>query len=222
MRSTPIIFSTSMVRAILDGRKTQTRRCIAQGHVACDSARLQDLDFGSPSVRVDASTIWERNDVYLHVPHMHQNSTHRVFPRVQSGDILWVRESFWRAKNSNMIANVADGFPDEWSPTDAKKHPSIHMPKSIARIWLRVTRVRLERLQDITECDAEAEGVKYSRCIGLSACGGPCDDCYGPFSARDAFHSLWDSLNATRGYGWQSNPWVVVIDFKQVRKPMEA
>lgn len=92
-----------------------------------------------------------------------------------------------------------------------KWKPSIYMPKAAARIWLEITNVRVERLQDITEKDAKAEGIKLSGSALRCALGN------GPHF-RDWFTLVWDELNAKRGFGWDVNPWVWVIEFRRVER----
>lgn len=230
MKQRPILFSTPMVRAILNGRKSQTRRVITTGTAVCDSARISDLDFFSEHVRHDSSA---RNDVYLHVPHINNGeSVHRVCPRVCVGDVLWVRET-WAHDAPTLAAcrqrredGLQGGLP--YGPyfradavhqnTGLRWRPSIHMPQWAARIWLRVTDVRIERLQEISEEDAEAEGMPTSSCPGVSVCGGPCNDC-NPHPCRTKFRRIWDSINAKRGYGWGVNPWVVAAGFERIERP---
>ena len=172
----PILFSTPMVQAILDGRKTQTRRVIK-------------ID--------DAPENWRKS---------------LAGSRYKPSDILWVRETW--ADVFGKYEYRADYSESEntyrvkrYGTTIAKWRPAIFMPRAAARIFLRVTDVRVERLQDITEDDATAEGLR----IGIG--GAPC------FSCRDAFAELWDKLNAKRGYGWDTNPWVWVIEFERCEKP---
>lgn len=129
----------------------------------------------------------------------------------QPGDILWVRETFYHAYATTTVNGLeyvlentyyykADYPSDKLNPP---WKPSIFMPREAARIFLRVTNVRVERLSEITEEDAIAEGIR----IGIG--GMPY------FSCREAFAALWNSLNAKRGYGWDSNPWVWVISFER-------
>lgn len=166
----PILFSTPMVKAILDRRKTQTRRVIK-------------ID--------DAPENWRKS---------------LAGSRYKPGDILWVRET-WAPKRyqPERIYYKADNELGSLVNVD-KWRPAIFMPRAAARIFLRVTDVRVERLQDITEDDATAEGLR----IGIG--GEPY------FSCRDAFVALWNSINAKRGYGWDTNPWVWVISFERCEK----
>jgi len=188
----PIIFSTPMVKAILEGRKTQTRRVIK---VDDDPENWKISIEGTSIVRT------EPYDVKL--------------PRYAAGDILWVRET-WATVSSGIIEYKATYIEPYTGSTEidhiGKKitwRPSIYMPREAARIFLKVTNVRVERLQDITEEDAKAEG-----CID----GKSKDVLKFDLTARDVFAKLWNSINAKRGYRWETNPWVWVIEFERINK----
>lgn len=191
-----ILFSTPMVKAILDGRKTMTRRVIKQ-----DIVNSCDIDTDGTLLDYQDSDGDFINPVKL--------------CRYKVDDILWVRETWCRGKarnGDNKVIYKADVETDlqpihNW-------RPSIHMPKEAARIFLKVTNVRVERLQDITEEDAFKEGcIDYQCKIG----DGKFEDVIEfDLTARDAFIDLWDSLNAKRGYSWENNPWVWVIEFERI------
>jgi hypothetical protein len=253
MKERPILFSGPMVRAILEGRKTQTRRTITP-----DPKRIH-AKYADCSI--ETARIF-RND-----------ATGRIkCPYGQPGDRLWVRETFW-AQHDFTDSEYGEGAslgpcldlgkdfhpgiqycatpehldppregqkvdqyttcepgdwwlppPDDWNgKSDYRsegtwtflpwgkgrfsKLPSIHMPRWASRLLLQVTSVRVERVQEISPHDALAEGVEYlyrddsppSKEITVSA-----------------FRNLWDSINAKRGYSWQSNPWVWVVEFEKV------
>lgn len=198
IKERPILFSGPMVRAIIEGRKTQTRRVIA-----CD------FDKTEPGRVFD-----------------YQLQRWMECPYGKPGDRLWVRETFrfvdfehadgqWSAA----VQYEADGARgprtfDVNEDTRFGARPSIHMPRWASRIMLEVTEVRVERLQEISELDAQAEGVTFD---GSYWRGGPhrikgTPKCM-PTPAS-AFHDLWDSINAKRGHGLDSNPWVWVFSFK--------
>ena len=187
----PIIFSTSMVKAILDGKKTQTRRVIKID----DAPENWKISIAGTSI-VRA----EPYDVKL--------------PRYAAGDILWVRETW--SEHQEYYNNSAKVFAEPHYIYKAdgvyanKWHPSIHMPKEAARIFLKVTDVRVERLQDITEEDAITEGMSKTLVDGVVF-----------ISAKGNFHVFWDSLNIKRGYGWDTNPWVWVIEFEKIEREEE-
>lgn len=190
----PILFNAEMVRAILDGRKSCTRRIVKPQQLI---GMLPDkCKNGAP---------------------------------YQIGDILYVRETWCMYGKLDDFDHVIDGtekyyyLADGANPTpyncflvqrngyDEYKdtpvwHPSIHMPKEAARIWLKVTDVRVERLQEMTDDDAEAEG------------------CFDYTSTALGFPDVWNSTIKNSGldrYGWNANPWVWVIEFEQCEKPKE-
>jgi hypothetical protein len=134
------------------------------------------------------------------------------------GDILWVRETWNKLPHAGTYFFKADDRDVETGEYAVnpyiKWRPSIHMPRAAARIFLRVTDVRAERLQNICETDAKAEGFDFALCK-YKACDCPnvidyCADSTGCFGA------FWDSLSAKRGYGWDANPWVWVYTFERV------
>lgn len=184
MKERPILFSGSMVRAILDGRKTQTRRVVtnARPYTATDNGI--DILWATGSLRC---------------------------PYGQPGDRLWVRET-WCLRPEG-YGYRADNNPDN---NPLKWGPSIHMPRWASRITLEVTGVRVERVQDISEEDARAEGIRATRLSHGSVVyhtdSYPTPNIYG--SAQERFVNLWHSINTPRGYPWESNPWVWVVAFK--------
>lgn len=215
MNERPILFSGEMVRAILDGRKSQTRRVIKpQPHpekcVRIESCAPYD---GSTCFRM----LYER-DGGVDVEGL------LTCPCGVPGDRLWVRESWWHCPQPRLQQEMV-GFSDGvvklrrgctvlttpakeiigWGP--AWKHkPSIFMPRWASRITLEITKVRVERVKDISEGDAIAEGVKFG-----TYNPGECRTC-----ARGAYMDLWNHINEKRGFGWNKNPWVWVIEFKRV------
>lgn len=232
----PILFSGPMVRAILDGRKTQTRRVV----------KIPGLDFiGGLGDSRDDPNNWGFEDHEYGgwwvlgdgEDGMGANSLPRPYA---VGDQLWVREA-WKSEgayydnNQQHIRFRAGGFHSfvgiRFPEPDTYWRPSIHMPRAYARILLRVTGVRVERLQDISADDAKAEGLaRISKDQGRTykygvpdADGLPGVDDHGwpwqkwQLDPREAFHALWDSLNAKRGHGWTVNPWVWVIEFERIR-----
>ena len=147
----------------------------------------------------------------------------------QDGDILWVRETwyknyphkygrYWyRADGEKIDMPTIYGGTVIYGKDDGLKwRPSIFMPREAARIFLRVTNVRVERLQDISEEDARAEGcITFHYKTG----DGKFEDVLEfDLTARDAFCELWQRLNLKRGYGWETNPWVWVIEFEKISK----
>jgi hypothetical protein len=204
-----------MVRAIIDGSKTQTRRVVNPEP--------------SAGVRVSpfcASGLEDGHGRELRSPYG------------KPGDRLWVRESLAATRDAAGIIfdwhYAADGakvprmpgLRREFNDAMAFAHlvrkavPSIHMPRWASRITLEVTGVRVERLHDITEADAAAEGVESLRNEGeywkdYLRSTAQCDELV-CLNARDSFWTLWDSLNAARGFGWDASPWVWVVEFKRI------
>lgn len=224
----PILFNTEMVRAILDGRKTCTRRICKDAN----ECTVPDMEF----YNADKRTYAVHN--FADKEHMEQLSTVERTCPICPGDILYVRETVWQkigyyldidgdTKPSwyNEFKYVASDEKPEtgWNYSWAKR-PSIHMPKEAARIWLKVTDVRVERLQDITPNGAESEGVGnlFYDDIGYGEknYGTEVDPEYG--IAKEQFAWLWESTikkSDIDRYGWGANPWVWVIEFERCEKP---
>ncbi|WP_091910256.1 ASCH domain-containing protein [Chitinasiproducens palmae] len=238
MRELPILFSGAMVRAILDGRKTQTRRVIAKQpfdrswsrhdhriQYVSGRAENQDETDGFYAYSTSSGGEWQAKS-----------------PFGQPGDRLWVRETHaifatygqrrvdgerwgpWGglstvvSPDGKQIVYFREGF-DRCDP--GRWRPSIHMPRWASRILLEVAEVRVERLQTITEDDARAEGI--AEVPGQS--GEPGAWWTGDVKEGSALHGhtpvaafgrLWNSLNAARDHGWDANPWVWVVSFKPV------
>ena len=189
----PILFNTEMVRAILEGRKTVTRRVI--------KPRYRKNEYGWSVCR---RTI-DNSIAYLTYTDEDGASVRTLEPPYQVGDVLYVRET-WRKEDNGFAYYATDRhkFGDEYVKS-FKWKPSIHMPKEAARIWLKVTDVRVERLQDITPKQAGQEGVQWET------------DNSGLYR-RFQFHKLWDSTIKKQDldkYGWNANPWVWVIEFER-------
>lgn len=199
-RELPILFGTEMVRAILDGRKTVTRRLV------------KFLSRKNPNW-----TGYVKDGLMLYNG---RNEPCIKKAPYQPGDILYVRESY--SELSFGYVYKADGENIDHLGNVIKWHPSIHMPKEAARIWLKVTDVRVERLQEITENEAVKEGIYVSNCKGCNAPFG-CDTCPDEgYDEIDEFAELWNStINKSDldRYGWDANPYVWVIEFERCEKP---
>ena len=192
----PILFNTEMVRAILDGRKTCTRRICKDAN----ECTVPDMEF----YNADKRTYAVHN--FADKEQMEQLSTAERTCPICTGDILYVRETWKEAPKGYY-------YYEDWQKDDiadvTKWKPSIHMPKEAARIWLKVTNVRLERLQEITEVQAQAEGCNSGLLTG--AC-----------TARGQFEDLWNSTvkkSDIDRYGWDANSYVWVIEFERCEKP---
>jgi hypothetical protein len=198
VREHGILFQDDMVRAILDGRKTMTRRVVKPQPYWNDIFKCWSW---YPNKQTWLKIGAEQVNLYC--------------PYGQAGDRLWVRETFTPhlccGMDSEEIHYRADG---ESCPVDGRTikrwYPSIHMPRWASRITLEVIGVKVERVQDISEEDAKAEGICCSDCVP----GVPAPDYCG---CRSLFANLWDSINAKRGYGWAVNPWVWSISFRRVK-----
>lgn len=223
----PILFNTEMVRAILEGRKTVTRRVINRNIADwCDK---------------------EKDGTLLSYENSYGDFINPVdLCRYRVGDILYVRETWckWYCYDCGMCDGdgscdygqpIYDNEREEWfcycykangdaDPFDTEKwKPSIHMPKEAARLFLRVTNVRVERLQDMTREDMLKEGIT-DHCKNCKATFG-CDLCINEGAVEDEFFHLWngtikkDQLNK---YGWYANPYVWVIEFEVISAAMAA
>ena len=233
----PILFNTEMVRAILDGRKTCTRR-IAKGFIPDDA--LWGYTAFTPKGYISCRGVYADGygEGFYKLPY-------------QPGDLLYVRET-WGISNMDDESKMAyivyrasedqenEGcrevhLPDEkfekmyesMAESEPEWHPSTHMPKAAARIWLKVTNVRVERLQEITPKGAESEGVGnlFYDDIGYGEknYGTEVDPEYG--IAKEQFAWLWESTikkSDLDRYGWDANPYVWVIEFERYEKPQEG
>lgn len=192
MKYIPILFSTPMVQAIMDGRKTQTRR----------TKFLSDLTHGDDTVLHHKKELAFNADTWL-------TDILAYCPYGKPGDVLWVRET-WRETDSDIIfkADATDPFI-----TSVRWKPSIHMPKAAARIFLEVVSRRVERLQDISESDAKAEGIVMNNLPHEGWYW--MENVYSTDCPILAYEKLWNSINGN----WDENPFVWVVEFKRIEKP---
>ncbi|MBE3130599.1 MAG: hypothetical protein IMZ54_07765 [Acidobacteria bacterium] len=213
MKERPILFSSEMVKAILDGRKTQTRRVVKPqpeqgltiGNISCNGMQEEWFLCDKDGDEIPDSII--------------------NCPYGQPSDRLWVRETWdvYSSESDNqpsgppVVTYKADGGYSATRP--GRWRSPIFMPRTMSRITFEITAVRVERLQDISEENAKAEG-----CGGYVGGEGPVNECVLAVEPgylhqrffRDGFSFLWDSLNAKRGYGWDANPFVWVISFRRI------
>ena len=223
----PILFNTEMVRAILDGRKTCTRRICKDAN----EYTVPDMEF----YNADKRTYAVHN--FADKKHTEQLSIAERTCPICPGDILYVRATWERFECWKCEGDERGNCPKEPKKSvlyktcgcymyratdeiygDAKWHPSIHMPKEAARIWLRVMDVRVERLQDVTEDGAKAEGAIDNRGFIHS----PENEYDRIHTARDHFIKIWNSTikkSDIDRYGWDANPYVWVISFERCEKP---
>lgn len=199
----PILFNTEMVRAILDGRKTCTRRICKDAN----EHTVPDMDF----YNADRRTYAVHN--FADKEHTEQLSTAERTCPICTGDILYVRETWCDDRQFTHDSTPGRYFYKASENGDFKWKPSIHMPEEAARIWLKVTDVRVERLQEINGDDALAEGVdKY-----IHANGTLNED-----QTITSFIGIWNSTikkSDLAQYGWDANPYVWVIEFEKCEKP---
>ncbi|MDR0472174.1 MAG: hypothetical protein LBH43_00640 [Treponema sp.] len=245
MKEKPVIFSTPMVQALLNTKpgirpaeavdpdkpfKSMTRRVVKpqpEGKVLKTFSSYR-YGFGSYGFVIDGR-----------LPHNIQY----IKTKYEIGDILWVREK-WALSGSNCILYYADKA--ESVRNCIKWKPSIHMPREAARLFLEVKSVRVERLQSISEKDAISEGILTDEQCGdiagaivpgwfcpvcngtgltigagenLGAVEAECSECE---TAEKRYRLLWDSINAERGYSWESNPWVWAVGFGRVGMPLKS
>lgn len=210
-RVRPILFNTDMVRAILDGRKTVTRRVAKK--IPIETHRIEINDNTETFKGVE----WKKFECHWGG---YQPDTGSfidgmciVKPPYQPGDILYVREAWNVLPYSGACMYRADCDLTDKFLSSLKWRPSIHMPKEAARIWLKVTDVRVERLQDI-----DGKGVLKE---GINSHVHPEAD-YFNGNQREMFATLWDSTVKKAEldrYGWDANPWVWVIEFERCDKP---
>ena len=241
----PILFNTEMVQATLDERKTCIRQLVKPQP---DEKHTYPLGFVTDSTeKKEVGCFGFGIDEY-------GGSIKYIKPPYQTGDILYVRETVWQKTGHYLDVDgetkavwcnefryaASDEKPEVgWNYSWAKR-PSIHMPKEAARIWLKVTAVRVERLQDITEDGANVEGmpddfdypvskIYCPRCKGYgtidsrdpSSLGHEEIDCPNCDSQRKRFANLWNATikNQYNIHSWDANPWVWVIEFEQCEKP---
>ena len=199
MKERPIIFSGEMVKAILAGRKTQTRRVIKPQPLTFN-------DTGWPLERKAHFLYWSEGTTIFHNP--------LQCPYGVPGNHLWVRETWAQLNRADEtgeidIAHRADDWPDDEPSPDYKLErwrSPIYMPRWASRLTLEVVKVNVQRLQDISEEDAIKEGAPIKPPIGMGILALK--------SSIDGFSRLWNSINAKRGFGWHMNPYVWMIDFK--------
>lgn len=211
MTSRPILFSAPMVRAILDGSKSQTRRIV----------KPQPF----------TGTLTEGESWTTEHAFKNDRARYTLSPYGQPGDQLWVRETWGSLDADHTAACKSEGYRKpsdgdrvvyradpasdyQWGSGKSSQgsfmwRPSIHMPRWASRIALEITGIRVERLQDISESDAESEGITWHRCGCQDGCA-RCDD----RTPKEVFRSLWESINGPGS--WDANPFVWVVEFRRL------
>ena len=212
MSSKPILFNTEMVKAILDGRKTQTRRVIP--------LKNNDLIFTGFVV----SSTAKNREGYCAFGKNKEQDLEFIKPKYKVGDVLYVRETFntfsnitmdnevgviYKADNKEVILPCNGDYECEYVFNDKWK-PSIHMPKRYARVFLKVTNVRIERVQDISLTNMLEEWINHLKNYSMSGVVKPYTQ------IKREFINLWNST-IKDGYKWEDNPYVFVYEFERVK-----
>lgn len=198
----PILFNTEMVRAILNGRKDATRR-IVKGFIPDDAVWGYTAFTPKGYISCRGTFADGYGEKFFKLP-------------CEPGDILYVRETWCKGLERYIYrADYSDTekFYRDGKEIEMKWHPSIHMPKEAARIWLKVTDVRVERLQEITDKDAEREGAQPDY---------PFDYDVDKWPNLEHFKKIWNGTvkkSDLDRYGWDASPWVWVIEFERCEKP---
>lgn len=191
----PILFSGNMVRAILDGNKTQTRRIVKEKEIR------------------NRFPMYIKNNIWAWGTKPCDGTqacwSHDTFkcPYGTEGDRLWVREtwSYLDSEKTEFIYRADDNrWIEDLHSAGSPWKPSIHMPREASRITLEIKNIRVERLQDISESDTEAEGIEFMRDI---------PDADESLTGKQLFEVLWESINSLGS--WKQNPWVWVIEFEK-------
>lgn len=215
----PILFNTEMVRAMLEGRKTCTRRVVKpqpKSNLCYTFAGGGCGTWGYPSP--SAHEIW--GEEYKLPDDITKDDLEKQWnPPCHTDDILYVRETWCSAYDGEKYFYLADKLTNREERSllnydDVKWHPSIHMPKEAARIWLKATDVRVERLQEITEAEAILEGAIDNRAFIHS----PDNEYDHIHTAREHFIDIWNSTIGKSDfdtYGWDANPYVWAIEFER-------
>lgn len=212
IKERPILLAAPMVRAILDGRKTLTRRLVK---IRKERGEWEASTIGGAGVKhpdgtqaVEQACIWNTT-----------TGTVLICPYGSLGDRLWVRET-WHPESSKIDGSPAYKADVDYDTRDCKWKPSIHMPRSASRILLEITNVRVDKLQNISEDDAIAEGIQKfdihssdARMEKSTVYGTDSKTAFG-FNYVNGYQNLWESIHGE--YSWDLNPWVWVVEFKVI------
>jgi hypothetical protein len=218
----PILFNAPMVAALIEGSKTQTRRTKGLEKVIYNTDNWEFISLGPNPYKEDDPMLYAYFKIKDSDTWMYLKSPYKI------GDVLWVRETFYKTEAPELEgayyykALLDPSWIFKWKP-------SIFMPKEACRIFLKVTDVKVERLNDISEEDAIAEGVLFDKQFDLFHCyickdkghkGGDllCEDGFYK-EAKQSFECLWESINGKGS--WNKNPFVFVIKFERIEKPKD-
>jgi len=217
MKFIPILFSTPMVQAIIEGRKTMTRRVI------------------KPQPILGENRVWQGKGKSCSFGFTTESATEMYklngsCPYGQIGDVLWVRETFLKHPIPNEGYKFKANYSIEQLNTSIFKNkilkwkPSLFMPKAACRIFLKITEIRVERLQDITNEDSLKEGIEIGETVksplsdnNLQTYKNYLSDEFKWYAPKLSFNTLWQSINGKDS--WEANPWVWVICFERIEKP---
>jgi hypothetical protein len=242
MKDHGFLFKPDMIRALLEGHKTQTRRVLTRmntnidGHGRCSEEYWSGFDFKDAFVDPGPSPAGNPGP-YLKAFNKIDGAQCRIYPTVFVGDRIWCREAWTEVmtrpfdKDSIKVVFKADG----WQPKDSDypihwKSP-LFMPKKYVRIWLDITEVRIQRVQEISQVDAIDEGIfalsnewlwnafpeygeayKKWRAEGNFTIRPPLG-----ISPKQRFQASWNQINESRGYSWESDPWVFPYTFRRIQ-----
>lgn len=238
MKERPILFSGPMVRAILEGRKTQTRRIVKPQPTEC-LPHTKYLEGEEIAIHYARGYRWRPSKNWEAYTREGEKRLAELMlskcPYGKPGDRLWCRETwqvvhfsrdpetghcddYWHSKDIppantdywTVVYEASSGFEDNREDRGFPWRPSIHMPRWASRITLEITGIRVERLQEISEEDAKAEGVDSIECCVSGDPEAPHEDRY-----VAGFHHLWESINGPGS--WEANPWVWVVEFRRLQ-----
>lgn len=221
MKEHPLLCNAHVARAIRNGRQTQDRRPIIPRPIHLDTNWPGGSWFWSPIKSVvnsfEDTSDWWRKFIHKEKPHaiwangapMDDYFLH--FSLWQPGDHLWVRETWRQCVEQPGIMYRADGWENVQAEYNLKWRPSIHMPRWASRTTVKVLKIRVERVQDISDSDIEAEGTPQN-----IMCYDDYRDKNDPVLRREQFRIFWNSIYSKRGLGWDHNPWVWVTEFKVI------
>jgi len=199
MKKKPIIFSTAMVKAIIAGNKTQTRRIIK---------KVKDV-YGHEHNIDDAEIDIDKTGAHIYSKFKNKMFSGYTICPYKIGQILWIRETFTDTWGDDIIYKADGGSAVEAGYSrEPRWKPSIFMPRRAARLFLKVTNIKVERVQDIKLSDMLKEGLK--------AYSFHPDEGDSESDIANRWIELWDSINKKRGYGWEINPLVWVYDFEVI------
>ena len=222
MNYKPILFSAPMVLAILNGRKTVTRRVLSPRNTLCDGRswtkqgpQWNNCDFDNAWIDAGPSAAGNLGP-YLKVTE-DGGIVHRVYSKIEVGNTLWVRENLHKGANNEVVYSADSSvYPDaEWI-WKRNNIPSIHCPRGFSRITIEVTGVKVERLQDISEDDAISEGMEFDELNeAWQDYNKEIEERVWLDTAKESFATFWELINGPGS--WEENPWCAAYEFEEVK-----